>query len=94
MKRKHILNSTLFVALLFSSNALFACGGEDSGKHIGTVSKVGASSFTIRDLETNKPITFSASKNILDELKHSKRQVLVNYEKNAAGELNASHVSN
>jgi len=82
------------MSLIISTN-VFACGGEASGKHIGSVLKVNAgnSTFTIRDAETNSPITFNADKSIMGEIKNASGRIMVNYEENDDGALNAVAVS-
>lgn len=93
MIQKHFIRSVFFIAFVFAANTASACGGEESGKHIGNVSKINQSTFTIHDMESNKPITFSASNTLLNKLKLINSQVLVKYEKNAAGELHAVSIS-
>ena len=93
MKQKHIIGSVFFIAFMTITNTASACGGEESGKHIGNVSKITKSSFTIHDMESNKPITFSADNSLLNKLKLTNSQVLVKYEKNEAGELHAVSIS-
>ncbi|MDH3326903.1 MAG: hypothetical protein OEM38_09335 [Gammaproteobacteria bacterium] len=95
-----IFNRKLSIALLalaaiFSSSALFACGGEASGKHIGAMLKVDAakSTFTIRDAETSSPITFIAPSAIMTEVKNANGRVMVNYEENEDGGLIATGVT-
>lgn len=92
-----LLISLAFVAVTaFASGTVLACGGEDSGKHIGTVSNVnqGNSTFTIKDMESQKPITFKANEEIMSALaKKSSGQVMVNYEENDEGGLTAVGVT-
>ena len=95
-----LLNKKLSIALiaaaaLFSSSAVFACGGEASGKHIGSMMKVNAanSTFTIRDAETSSPITFNAGSDIMTELKGVNGRIMVNYEENDEGGLTAVGVT-
>ena len=82
-------------AAIFSSSALFACGGEASGKHIGSMMKVDAakSTFTIRDAETSSPITFNANSDIIKEVKSANGRIMVNYEENDDGALTAVGVT-
>ncbi len=93
MKSKNFMVSGISAMLIFSSSALWACGGEESGKHIGNVLKVQQSSFTIRDAETNRPITFNASTEVLNNIKSANGSVVVNYEENEDGALNAISVA-
>lgn len=93
MKTKSLIVSGISAMLIFSSSTLWACGGEESGKHIGNVLKVQQSSFTIRDAETNRPITFNASAEVLNDIKSSNGRVVVNYKENEDGALNAISVA-
>ncbi len=93
MKTKNLVASSVFAMLIFSSSTPWACGGEESGKHIGNVLKVQQSSFTIRDAETNRPITFNASTEILNNIKSSNGRVVVNYEENEDGALKALSIA-
>ena len=96
MKTKNMIIGGL-IALFFaaSSAAAFACGGDASGKHIGKVTSVdaGKSTFTIRDAETRAPITFTASKAMLSKAKSADGNIMVNYEENADGRLEAMGIS-
>jgi len=83
------------VAAIFTSSALFACGGEASGKHMGSMMKVNTakSTFTIRDAETGSPITFNADDEIMAEVKGENGRIMVNYEENDEGALVAVGVT-
>ena len=88
-----IIINTLASALILGSSAIWACGGEASGKHIGSVLKVGITSFTIRDVESNGPITFNATPDIMSEVKGATGgRIMVNYEEDEEGALNATGV--
>ncbi len=95
MNKKFISIIFLVVFFGFSATSVFACGGEASGKHIGSMLKVNAdnSTFTIRDAETNSPITFNASKEIMAEVQKASGQVMVNYEENDEGALVATGIA-
>lgn len=95
MIKKFLLTSSLAVLLGFSASAAWACGGDASGKHIGSVLKVNAgnSTFTIRDMETNSPITFNANSEIMAEIKNASGRIMVNYEENDEGALVATGVA-
>lgn len=69
-------------ALLLLASQAMACGPEKGMTHMGAVLSVDASgkTFTIRDAQTQAPITFLASNEILDGLKDAKGSVMVNYE--------------
>jgi len=96
MLRKNLIISTLAAVLFTTSSAIFACGGEASGKHIGSITRVDASNstFTIRDAETNSPITFVAGSDLMNQVKQAAgRNVMVNYEENDEGGLEALGVA-
>jgi len=61
----------------------YACDGAGQNKHVGDVTKIdrNAGTFTIHDVQTNAPITFKASNEILNDAAKAKGQVLVGYEK-------------
>jgi len=92
---KRLSITLLATAAIFSSSALFACGGEASGKHIGSMIKVNAakSTFTIRDAETSSPITFNADADIMGEVKSANGRIMVNYEEDDEGALTAVGVT-
>ena len=60
----------------------FACGAAEKMVHMGAVLSVDASgkTFTIRDAQTQAPITFLASNEIIEGLKDAKGSIMVNYE--------------
>lgn len=95
MSKKFLVSSILAVFMGVSASSVFACGGEASGKHIGSMMKVNASNstFTIRDMETNSAITFNASPEIMNEVKSASGRVMVNYEENDEGALVATGVA-
>ena len=93
MKIKPFIISILASTLIIGSSTLWACGGEASGKHIGSITKVNITSFTIRDAETNSPITFNANPAIMGEVKSANGRIMVNYEEDEEGALNAVGVS-
>ena len=92
---KKLKLAVVAAAALFASSAVFACGGEASGKHIGSMMQVNASksTFTIRDAETNSPITFNADEDIMSEVKSAKGRIMVNYEEDDEGALTAVGVT-
>ena len=69
-------------ALAFAGGA-WACDGAGQNNHVGDVTKIAktAGTITIHDVQTNAPITFKASKEILDHAAKAKGQVKVGYEK-------------
>lgn len=81
--------TTIFAVLmsLSLSWSALACEGAGANKHVGMVTQVdaGKKTFTIKDAETQKPITFSANEAIISGLKGYSGKVLVSYEENAEG---------
>jgi len=80
--KKSISVLLMGAALAFAGGA-WACDGAGQNKHVGEVTKIDktAGTFTIHDVQTNAPITFKASKEILDHAAKAKGQVMVGYEK-------------
>ncbi|HFE39002.1 MAG TPA: hypothetical protein ENK06_11390 [Gammaproteobacteria bacterium] len=92
MQNKLVFFISLTIAILFNSNA-WACGGEESGKHVGNVTSINDNSFTIRDAETHSSMTFNAEPAILSDIKTARGQIVVNYEEDDEGALHAVAVS-
>lgn len=95
MSKKFLTSGVLAIFMAISASSVLACGGEASGKHIGSMMKVNASNstFTIRDMETNSAITFNANSEIMGEVKNATGRVMVNYEENDEGALVATGVA-
>ncbi len=91
-----MFNVALMSAVLsLASGAALACGGANSGKHVGNVTSINpdGKTFTIRDAETSKPITFKANADIIKGLKKAGGSVVVNFEENTEGGLQATGVT-
>lgn len=86
-----LLAATLVLAPFYT----WACSAAGDSKHIGSVTSVDqkAKKFTIKDAETQGPITFTATDEIIDSLKNHKGRVLVNFEKTSEGGLKATGVT-
>ena len=69
-------------ALLLLVSPAMACGPSKSATHMGAVLSVDAKgkTFTIRDAQTQAPLTFLANNEIIAGLKNAKGSVMVNYE--------------
>ena len=82
MKRNVLLGTIVAVALMTASASGWACKMAGENKHVGEITKVDqvAGTFTIRDAETNKPIVFSANREMLSNAEHAQGQVMVSYE--------------
>ncbi len=75
----------IFFVLLLASliTPVFACSMAGEGNHVGkqvTAVDVDAGTFTIIDVESNSPIQFSASKDLLAKVSKGPGPVLVSYE--------------
>ena len=95
MFKKSLFILGLAICLLAASGAVFACGGANSGKHIGSVTSVdkSGSTFTIRDMESNSPMTFKANGEIMANIGGANGTVMVNYEEDEEGSLVAVGVT-
>lgn len=95
MFKKSLFIVAFTVTLIAASGSVFACGGENSGKHIGNITAVNeaAKTFTIRDMESQNPITFVANSEIMAAVKGAKGNIMVNYEENDDGALVAQGVT-
>lgn len=94
MRKLHLL-IVMFISLGFSWS-VFACEGAGENKHVGLVTQVdpGKKTFTIKDAETQSPITFTANDEIIKGLKGYTGKVLVSYEGgNKSGALKATGVT-
>lgn len=91
-----MFNVALMSAVLsLASGAALACGGANSGKHVGNVTSINpdGKTFTIRDAETSKSITFKADADIIKGLKKGAGAVTVNFEENTEGGLQATGIT-
>jgi Cu/Ag efflux protein CusF len=91
-KRSLIAAVILAVFVLGSVTTTWACKSAGPNKHVGSVTAIDAKAktFTIRDAETDHPMTFEATDKILKEIKVSDR-VMVGY-KEEAGKMIAVDV--
>jgi len=90
-----LIRAAVLTGLALASGAALACGGADSGKHMGNVTSINpeAKTFTIRDAETSKNITFKANDEIIKDLKKASGSIMVNFEANKEGALEAVGVT-
>jgi len=65
--------------MLFSVSASFACESAGTNVHIGEVTSINSSTFTLLDAETNSPIEFIASSEVLLALAGLNRTIAVDY---------------
>src|SRR3569833_704712 len=80
--KKSISVLLMGAALAFAGGA-WACDGAGQNKHVGEVTKIDktAGTFSFHDVQTYAPITFMASKEILDHAAKAKNQKKKGYEK-------------
>jgi hypothetical protein len=100
MKKRNLLSSTLLATALFTgaflaSGSALACDAMGPSKHMGELVSVDPDkqTFTIRDAQSRSPITFDATQEIITGLKGFAGSLMVNYEENDAGGLNAVGVT-
>lgn len=77
----------IFASLVFISSSVLACGPGANKTHMGQLLNVDktAQTFTIRDAETSKPVTFAANSDILGSLSGVNGNLMVNYEQTDQG---------
>ncbi len=92
---RNTLAFTLLTASLFVSSAAFACDSMGPATHMGQLMSIDATknTFTIRDAQSQSSITFAANSDILTGLKDASGSIMVNYEENDAGGLDAVGVT-
>ncbi len=95
MYQQNILSGILLAGALFASSAALACESMGPATHMGQFMSVDAAkhTFTIRDAESSSPITFTATQEIITGLKGFAGNLMVNYEENDDGNLNAVGVT-
>lgn len=95
MNKKNLIGGILLAGSLFASGAAMACDAMGTNKHMGELVSVdpGKQTFTIRDAQSRSPITFDATQEIITGLKGFAGSLMVNYEENDAGGLNAVGVT-
>lgn len=79
---KTIAKISIMSLFVLGATSAMACESMGPNAHMGQVTAVDTSkgTFTIKDAESNSPITFSASSDIINGLKDAKGMVKVNYE--------------
>ena len=78
MKNRHLAILTLLSVI---SPAALACSAMGPNTHVGEIISIDSANktFTIQDAETQQPISFSASENILLSLASKHGEVVVRY---------------
>ena len=94
MAKNILAGAVMMAGLLAMPIASWACDGAGPSTHIGKVSSVDAAAkkFTITDVQTKGPITFTANEEIIKSVKDAKGMVTVKYEEDA-GKLTAMGVT-
>ena len=84
MTKLNVLIGSAVLAAALTPLTGMACGAADKYTHIGNVLSVDASgkTFTIRDAQSQAPITFVANNEIIEGLKDAKGSVMVSYQEN------------
>lgn len=87
MYQRTLLASALLMVSLLVSGAALACDSMGSSAHMGQLMSVDANkmTFTIRDAQSQSPITFAANSEIITGLKGFAGSLMVNYEESDAG---------
>jgi hypothetical protein len=95
MTKRNTFIITAIFASLFASSVVMACDAMGPSKHMGQLMSINAekNTFTIRDAQSQSPLTFNANNDILTGLKSASGSIMVNYEENDAGGLNAVGVT-
>ena len=95
MTKRTTLAITILFTSLFASSAVLACDAMGKSTHMGQLMSVDATqkTFTIRDAQSQSPVTFTANSDILTGLKDASGSIMVNYEEQDGGSLNAVGVT-
>jgi hypothetical protein len=82
------------ILVLMFPLAAWSCGMAGPNTHVGNVLSVDAKgkTFTIKDAQTQRPITFTANSKIIEGLKDMRGMITVNYEEHG-DDLNAVGVT-
>jgi len=95
MHKRNLLNGILLAGAMFVSGTTLACESMGPSTHMGQLMSVDATkhTFTIRDAESSSPVTFIATQEIITGLKGFAGSLMVNYEENDDGGLQAKGVT-
>ena len=85
MKPSKLILGALPAALILVWSSAWACSSQGPNRHVGTVLEVDqdAKTFTLRDVETRKPITFRVDTAVMENLRKlaPESYVIVEYRK-------------
>jgi len=86
------MSRLLAIALITLPATVWACGAAGPNAHVGPVLSVdeAAGTFTVRDAETQSPITFDAGDALLERARRAEGPVTVKFEKQDHGGLRAT----
>ncbi len=89
-----IINTVLTLGLLLGTTASLACSAMGPNTHIGQVLSLDrdARTLTIRDAETQRPITFVLNDKLLLKAASARGQVIVHYNGEDGGRLIATDI--
>jgi hypothetical protein len=95
MTKRNTFAIALLFTSLFASSITLACDAMGKSAHMGQLMSVDATqkTFTIRDAQSQSPVTFTANNEILTGLKDASGSIMVNYEEKDGGGLNAVGVT-
>jgi hypothetical protein len=95
MTKKTVIASALFTASILMTGIALACDAAGPSTHMGQLMSIDAAkhTFTIRDAQTQGPITFTANDEIITGLKDASGSIMVNYTEEDSGNLNAVGVT-
>lgn len=93
MKNRMLVPMIVASMLLLGSASALACSAAGPNKHVGPITSIDSKGgfFTILDAQTQQPISFTASKEILDKAAKTKGTVTVNF-KDDKGKLTAKDI--
>jgi len=92
---KRISLAGILFATTLASGSVMACDGMGKSTHAGQIMSIDAAkhTFTIRDAQTQSPITFTANDEIMTGLQGASGSIMVNYTEEENGDLNAVGVT-
>jgi len=93
--KKQLLGIVIIVLTLsFGAVSALACKAAGLHKHVGPITSIDNNSgtFTILDAQTNKPISFTASKKLLNEAAKAKGNITVDFKSDDKGNLTAKEI--
>lgn len=95
MTKNTVFASTLLAASTLVTGSALACDAAGPSTHMGQLMSINAAqhTFTIRDAQTQNPITFTANDEIITGLKGANGSIMVNYKEEDGGNLSAVGVT-